>query len=208
MPSDESRPTAMSMAEQTEPDVAESQSRESSPVATAHGDHISPVEDHETVCTAVQGMSSAEETPSPSKKDAIRVHVSRRSTETGDSKGSKRGLRIQWPNTKQLGPGIHWYTPTMMITLAFAGLFGGLGHHLYNAGLKGQPVIDAQWPQRWGVAMAFFVKMTLVGAVQIAVKQRAWLTVKKRGFRVRTLDSIFHGSAIERDRIALDIDCG
>jgi hypothetical protein len=105
----------------------------------------------------------------------------------------------------------------MMILLGLAGLFGALGHHLYNARLDGQPVgTDTQWPQRWGVAMAFFVKMTLVGAVQMAVKQRAWvstsvvvkvtrdkcqeltlaqqLTVKKRGFRVKTLDSIFHVS--------------
>ncbi|KAK4184989.1 hypothetical protein QBC35DRAFT_390507 [Podospora australis] len=79
-----------------------------------------------------------------------------------------------------------------MILLGLIGLLGALGHHLYNDSLSGSPVVNAQWPQRWGVALAFFVKMTLVGSVQMAFKQRAWLTVKKRSFRVKTLDSIFH----------------
>jgi hypothetical protein len=117
-----------------------------------------------------------DEVPPSPKDNHIRVHVSRHSTETGESKLSKRRLPILWPTTKDSGPGVHWYTPTMMILLGLAGLFGALGHHLYNAGLDGEPVIDAQWPQRWGVALAFFVKMTLVGAVQMAVKQRAWVS--------------------------------
>ena len=169
-------PAAMAEAERTETKVPKSQRQASSHAVTPPEDPISPAEDSETVCTAVRDISPAEEPLSPPKKSNIQIHVSRQSTETGDSKASKKRMRIQWPKGKQEGPGIHWYTPTMMISLAFAGLFGGLGHHLYNAGLNGQPVVDAQWPQRWGVAMAFFVKMTLVGAVQIAVKQRAWVS--------------------------------
>lgn len=104
------------------------------------------------------------------------IRGSRRSTATGSFEASKRRVLSRWPTVKELGPGIYWYTPAMMIFLLLAGLFGALGHHMYNARLDGQPVIDAQWPQRWGVAMAFFVKMTLVGAVQTAVKQRAWVS--------------------------------
>jgi hypothetical protein len=124
--------------------------------------------------------SQDEELPT-SKDEKLRVQVnqvSRQSTETGDSKISKRRFAIKWPSTGDVeGPQIHWYTPTMMILLGIAGLLGAVGHHLYNSRLQGRPVIgDAQWPQRWGVAMAFFVKMTLVGAVQMAVKQRAWVS--------------------------------
>jgi hypothetical protein len=124
--------------------------------------------------------SQDEEFPT-SKDEKLHVQVnqvSRQSTETGDSKISKRRFVIKWPSTSDvLGPQIHWYTPTMMILLGVAGLLGAVGHHLYNSRLQGRPVIgDAQWPQRWGVAMAFFVKMTLVGAVQMAVKQRAWVS--------------------------------
>jgi len=63
-----------------------------------------------------------------------------------------------------------------MIFLALAGFFGALGHHLYNKRLHGQEVKDVAWPQRFGIALAFFIKMVLVGSVQIAFKQRAWVS--------------------------------
>lgn len=72
-------------------------------------------------------------------------------------------------------PGIHWYHPVVMLFLALGGLFGAIGHHLYNLSLEGKEVFDAQWPQRWGVALAFFIKMMLGAAVQTAFKQRAWV---------------------------------
>lgn len=116
----------------------------------------------------------------PSKHDNLRVPATRRSTGTSktSSKPSfQKRFTIRWPRQNNRAPAIHWYTPVMMVLLGLAGLFGALGHHLHNSNLHGQPVKDAQWPQRWGVALAFFVKMTLVGAVQTAVKQRAWVSI-------------------------------
>ncbi|ROW08545.1 hypothetical protein VPNG_06196 [Cytospora leucostoma] len=79
-----------------------------------------------------------------------------------------------------------------MVGLAFLGFFAALGHHLYNASLNGQEVSgDAQWPPRYGSALAFFVRMVLVGSVQIAYKQQAWLAVKQRALKVSTLDAMF-----------------
>lgn len=169
--------TAVAEVEPSSTPSPDAQKEKSSPAVTITEDNISPANNTEPENSAVCRAETIEETPSESKKSNVHVHVSRRSTETGDSKTSKRRFVMRWP-TKELGPGVHWYAPTMMILLALAGLFGGLGHHLYNARLDGQPVVDddAQWPQRWGVAMAFFVKMTLVGAVQMAVKQRAWVS--------------------------------
>jgi hypothetical protein len=158
-------PTAMSDSLKEDP----------SPVVNTTEDDIAPTANTEQKTPVVDRAAAEEQGSIDSKNSNVQVRVSRRSTATGDSKESKRRFVIRWPTAKELGPGIHWYTPTMMVLLGLAGLFGGLGHHLYNAGLDGQPVIDAQWPQRWGVAMAFFVKMTLVGAVQMAVKQRAWV---------------------------------
>jgi len=159
---------------------------------------------------------SSPSTPSKDGKLNVLVGVSSVSTETtavqtpvspGKFSKKQRSSLFTWTtgssttaastsnnsnNASPEGLKIHWYTPTSMVLLGIAGFAGALAHHLYNASLDGTPVEDAQWPQRWGVALAFFVKMTLVGAVQIAVKQRAWLSVKKRGFKVKTLDSIFH----------------
>lgn len=152
---------------------------------TVTEDRIDPIHINNPENSTISRVETGDKAPSDSKSGNVHVHVSRRSTETGDSKTSKRrfGFIIRWPTTMELGPRIHWYTPTMMVLLALAGLFGGLGHHLYNATLEGRPVNnnDAQWPQRWGVAMAFFVKMTLVGAVQMAVKQRAWVSDLREG---------------------------
>lgn len=65
--------------------------------------------------------------------------------------------------------------PIYMVILAFLGLFGALGHHLYYQGLHGQQAQNAEWPTRFGIALAFFVKLTLVASVEIAFKQHAWV---------------------------------
>jgi hypothetical protein len=128
-------------------------------------------------------LPANEHEASESKGEEVRVHVntvSRSSTGTRSSKSLQGRFPLKRSSfsfvSDVLGPDIHWYTPTMMLLLGLAGLFGALGHHLYNNHLDRRPVNgDAQWPQRWGVALAFFVKMTLVGAVQMSVKQRSWV---------------------------------
>ena len=180
MPSDTQEPSRAVPERAPTPTAGpEPQKEKPVPATNTATDDISTARDLEPGHSRAEGTTEEERTASDSKNSNVHVHVSRRSTETGDSKIYKPRLLIRWPTTKEqpeLGPGIHWYTPVMMILLGLAGLFGALGHHLYNAGLDGRPVVNAQWPQRWGVAMAFFVKMTLVGAVQMAVKQRAWVS--------------------------------
>lgn len=125
--------------------------------------------------------------------------------------GSKlrlRPLKSSKTNAKETAWGIHWYMPTCMIVGLVAGILTAVGHHLYNSRLDGNEVGDPTWPQRFGSAFSFFVKFCLVGAVEIAYKQRAWvssndrdmplipsdtrqMTVKKRDLKVRTLDGVF-----------------
>ncbi|KAI1759467.1 hypothetical protein GGR53DRAFT_142390 [Hypoxylon sp. FL1150] len=81
--------------------------------------------------------------------------------------------------------------PILMILFTFLGLSCALGHHFYYRSLHGKEVQDPQWPTRWGIALAFFIKLVLLTSLDIAYKQQAWIIVKKRGFKVRTLDSIF-----------------
>src|SRR5689334_16559729 len=83
------------------------------------------------------------------------------------------------------------------------------GHHLFDDRLHGREVHGPQWPQRWGLALSTFGKVCLAGAVEIAYKQRLWvsdnhhtriratftnisqITVKKRSFKIKTLNGIF-----------------
>lgn len=162
--------------------VSRTSTHKSDSISTQSGSDADVHTSRPEVITVTTTQDTGNTTPSPTEKDAkvtVQVsHVSHQSTETGDSKMSMRRFAVKWPLTSGISaPGIHMYTPITMILLGFAGLFGALGHHLYNTHLHQRPVgADAQWPQRWGVAMAFFVKMTLVGAVQMAVKQRAWVS--------------------------------
>ncbi|XMA18888.1 hypothetical protein WAI453_011679 [Rhynchosporium graminicola] len=97
--------------------------------------------------------------------------------------GEQRNMVLQW--------GVHWYSPTCMLTLLVLGLVTMLGHHLVNDRLHGREVHDTQWPQRWGLALSIFGKVCLAGAVEIAYKQRLWVTLKKRSFTIKTLNGVF-----------------
>ena len=71
-----------------------------------------------------------------------------------------------------------WLLPAKMVAFLICGFFAALGHHLYYEALNQNPVADSElkWrPQVVGTALAFFVKTTLVAAVQISYKQRCWV---------------------------------
>lgn len=125
----------------------------------------------QTITEVTPEDAQASESP---KRVSQRVG-SQRSDESNDSRSKKRVL-IRWSSSDDSQSGIYWYIPCAIMFLAFCGFFGALGHHLYNQHLDGQEVIDSQWPQRWGLALAFFIKMVLVGSVQLSFKQRAWVS--------------------------------
>lgn len=112
--------------------------------------------------------------PTAAKEDIPQRANTGSSTRTGSSESTSK-IQIRWSNSRDPHTGIHWYLPSLMLFLVLSGFFGALGHHLYNKHLHGREVKDVAWPQRFGIALAFFIKMVLVGAVQIAFKQRAWV---------------------------------
>jgi len=71
--------------------------------------------------------------------------------------------------------GVHWYMPSCMALLALAGTCGAIGHHFYNLNLDGKVVKHSDWTQRFGIALALFNKLCLIGAVEIAYKQTVWV---------------------------------
>lgn len=113
--------------------------------------------------------------------------------------------------------GVHWWLPTCMVFLGIAGTAGALGHHYYNLKLDNQRVENADWIQRFALALAFFNKFCLIGAIQIAYKQRVWvcrlytavlikyadlaqLTVKREAFSIRTINGLFSVSILLQDQ--------
>jgi len=70
---------------------------------------------------------------------------------------------------------IHWYLPSSMVAFYVAGACTALGHHVYYSSYHGTIVQSAEWPMRFGTALAFLSKAGFAAAVQVAYKQCAWV---------------------------------
>lgn len=86
---------------------------------------------------------------------------------------------------------IHWATPAIAIVLFVAGIMAAVGHHFFYVSLDGQPAEDQLLKNRYGTALAFFVKSTLVGCVVLCYRQRIWRTLRQKAMTLRAIDSLF-----------------
>ncbi|KAI0863438.1 hypothetical protein F4860DRAFT_468271 [Xylaria cubensis] len=126
--------------------------------------------------------------------DAYPAHDDRKCIESNSASQShlpkserpKRSWKHSWKCYK-----LRYGMPFWMVTLAVLGFFAALGHHLYYQSLHDQLVQESQWPIRLGTALAFFIKASFIASIEIAYRQQAWLLVKKRNYRISTLDSVF-----------------
>ncbi|KAI8951680.1 hypothetical protein F4801DRAFT_600985 [Xylaria longipes] len=98
--------------------------------------------------------------------------------------------RRSWKNSLEYYQS-RYGTPFLMVALTVLGFFGALGHHLYYQSLHDQLVQDSQWPVRFGTAVAFFIKASFIGSIEIAYRQQAWFLVKRHNYKISTLDSVF-----------------
>ncbi|KAL3428460.1 hypothetical protein PVAG01_01969 [Phlyctema vagabunda] len=98
-------------------------------------------------------------------------------------KPPKPGTVAQW--------GLEWYHPVSMIGLMGLGIIAMLSHHFLNWALDGHLVGDPQWPQRGGLALAFFAKVCLITSIEIAYRQVVWLFVGRNDYEIKTLDALF-----------------
>ncbi|CZT13646.1 uncharacterized protein RAG0_17153 [Rhynchosporium agropyri] len=125
--------------------------------------------------TAIDSENSGTNSQTVTPKAAVtlgttQIHVSPATTATLHSKQQNiRRVKVLWPKLvtrshygKQrnmvLQWGVHWYSPTCMLTLLVHGLVTMLGHHRFNVRFHGREVHDRQWPQRWGLALCSFGK--------------------------------------------------
>ncbi|KAH9881926.1 hypothetical protein J1614_001097 [Plenodomus biglobosus] len=86
---------------------------------------------------------------------------------------------------------VHWTTPAIIASLFFAGLLAAIGHHLFYAHLDGSPATEQLKMVRYGTAMAFFVKSTLVGTVIMCNRQRIWYTFRRKAMTINGIDGLF-----------------
>jgi hypothetical protein len=86
---------------------------------------------------------------------------------------------------------VHWTTPAIIGSLFVAGVVAAVGHHLYYAHLNGQPAHDQLKKIRYGTALAFFVKSTLVGTSIMCNRQRIWRTFRRKAMTIDGIDGLF-----------------
>jgi hypothetical protein len=86
---------------------------------------------------------------------------------------------------------IHWTTPAIIGSLFVAGIAAAVGHHFFYASLNGQPAHDQLKMIRYGTAMAFFVKSTLVGTSIMCNRQRIWRTFRRKAMTIDGIDGLF-----------------
>jgi hypothetical protein len=92
----------------------------------------------------------------------------------------------------QVAPwGIHWWPIVGMVGLFILGVMGAISHHAFYLSLDGQQATDQLTKIRYGTAWAFFTKMTLVGSVVIAYRQRIWYTLRRRAMTLGAIDGLF-----------------
>jgi hypothetical protein len=86
---------------------------------------------------------------------------------------------------------IHWTTPAIIGSLFVAGVAAAVGHHFFYTSLNGQSAEDQLKMIRWGTALAFFVKSTLVGCCIMCNRQRIWRTFRRKAMTINGIDGLF-----------------
>ncbi|CAZ84010.1 unnamed protein product [Tuber melanosporum] len=89
------------------------------------------------------------------------------------------------------GTKIHWFMPTAMVCLLIAGILGSLGHHFFYASLQGKQAEDQLMKVRYGTVLAYFTKVSLVGSVVLAYRQRIWHTMRQKAITLKGIDHLF-----------------
>lgn len=90
--------------------------------------------------------------------------------------------------------GVHWKSPTLMVSLFTLGVSFCVAHHLFYGYLDGTAVGSSesqQWAIRAGTALALLAKAFLAASVGVALTQRLWMTLRAKPFSVQGLDNAF-----------------
>ncbi|OQD98050.1 hypothetical protein PENSOL_c010G03914 [Penicillium solitum] len=86
-----------------------------------------------------------------------------------------------------------WRVPAAMFGLVLLGILIGIGHHLCYNYLNGKPVANYSqtWILRIATGAAFLVKVILALSVGIALSHVKWFFLRRRHFKIGSLDKMF-----------------
>ena len=86
---------------------------------------------------------------------------------------------------------IYWTTPAIIASLFITGVLGAIGHHMFYAHLNGQQATNQLTMVRYGTALAFFTKSTLVSTVIVCYRRRIWHTLRSKAMTINGIDGLF-----------------
>ncbi|OAL04064.1 hypothetical protein IQ06DRAFT_244499 [Phaeosphaeriaceae sp. SRC1lsM3a] len=132
-----------------------------------------------------QPLTDRNESPHPSTRSAREsLYYSKQvDADTQALVDRRAGEIAQWH--------IHWTTPFLIAILFIGGVGAAVGHHFYYSSLNGHPAHDQLKKIRYGTALAFFVKSTLVGACIMCNRQRIWRTFRVKAMTIEGIDGLF-----------------
>ncbi|KAG9194562.1 hypothetical protein G6011_04597 [Alternaria panax] len=125
------------------------------------------------------------------------AHSTRESTYTSNSLYHRKALDADTQALLDRRSGelaqwhIYWATPALVVALFLAGLAAAVGHHSFYMHLDGQLATEQLKMVRYGTALAFFVKSTLVGTVIMCNRQRIWYTFRRKAMTINGIDGLF-----------------
>lgn len=93
-----------------------------------------------------------------------------------------------------------WHPSCSMYICFVFGFLCAAGHHIFYASLDGKLAESQTEMLRYGTILAYGAKAGFSAAVVSALKQRTWLTVRRKFMSIRALDSMF---AAAEDMVAM-----
>jgi hypothetical protein len=79
----------------------------------------------------------------------------------------------------------------VMYFFLILGIAGAGGHHAFYQHLAGKPATNQNEMLRYGAALAYATKASLIAAVVFAYRQQIWATFRRKSLKMTTIDNLF-----------------
>jgi hypothetical protein len=79
----------------------------------------------------------------------------------------------------------------MMYFFLALGIAAAFSHHFFYASLAGREAKNQLTMLRYGAALAYVTKASLIASVVLAYRQQIWATFRRKTLAVTTVDSLF-----------------
>lgn len=84
-----------------------------------------------------------------------------------------------------------WQSYSIIYVLLLLGIMAAISHHVFYSSLVGKEAVGQLKMLRYGTALSYIAKASLVGAVLIAYRQQVWATCSRKPLSISAIDSLF-----------------